>query len=129
MSAGEKPAAASARRVCAVAVSPGTAGPRARLAVVYYTLPESCAFEGCRGLGVGLIRSGDGGRTWGRPLRLDAEPMGIDWIADTGTGKMLGDYISASFAAGRPIPVFSLASEPVGDSFRQSIYAATRLAP
>jgi hypothetical protein len=110
-----------------LAVAPGTAGPRARLAVVYYTLPESCAFEGCRGLGVGLLRSSDGGRTWDRPLRLDAEPMGIDWVADTGTGRMLGDYISASFAGGRPIPVFALASEPVGDTFRQSIYATTRL--
>ena len=110
-----------------LAVAPGTAGPRARLAVVYYTLPTSCAFEGCRGLGAGLVRSSDGGRRWGRPQRLDAEPMALDWIAETGTGKMLGDYVSTSFAAGRPIPVFSLASEPAGGGFRQSIYATTRL--
>jgi hypothetical protein len=110
-----------------LAVAPGSAGSTARLALVYYTLPESCAFEGCRGLGVGLIRSADGGRSWGRPLRLDAEPMGLDWIAVTGTGRMLGDYISASYAGGRPIPVFALASQPVGETFRQSIYAATRL--
>jgi hypothetical protein len=46
------------------------------------------------------------------------------WIADSGIGRMLGDYISTSWAGGRPVGVFSLASRPRGQTFRQAIFAA-----
>jgi hypothetical protein len=44
-----------------------------------------------------------------------------------GRGRMLGDYFSVSWMRGRPIAVYSLAFEPVGDLYRQSIFATTRL--
>jgi hypothetical protein len=48
------------------------------------------------------------------------------WVADTNSGRMTGDYISASFVAGRPIAVFSLALEPLaGGRFRQAIFATS----
>ncbi len=53
--------------------------------------------------------------------------MPLTWIADTGLGRMLADYISVSFVGGRPVPVLSLAGEPAAGEFRQSIFAATRV--
>ncbi len=48
------------------------------------------------------------------------------WVADTGLGRMLADYVSVSYVGGRPVPVLSLATEPEGGDLRQSIYATTR---
>jgi hypothetical protein len=110
-----------------LAADPTTSGRGARLAIAYYSLPQECGPGECRVL-AWLIRSGDGGATWGRPQRLSAESMSLDWLADTGLGRFLGDYVSTSFVRGRPIPVLSLAAEPAGeDVFRQSIMATTRL--
>jgi hypothetical protein len=36
---------------------------------------------------------------------------------------MLADYISVHYAGTRPLVVWTLASEPVGASLRQAIYA------
>jgi hypothetical protein len=40
---------------------------------------------------------------------------------------MLGDYIALSYVRGRPVPVFALALDPLGDRLREAIYAATRI--
>ena len=36
---------------------------------------------------------------------------------------MLADYISVHYAGDRPLAVWVLASEPVGTSLRQAVYA------
>jgi hypothetical protein len=105
-------------------VDPTRAG---RLAIAYHSLPQECGPEGCAGVDVWLIRSSDGGRTWGRSQRLTAQSMRLEWIADSGIGRFLGDYVSTSFVAGRPVPVFSLAARPIRGEFRQAIVATTRL--
>jgi RTX calcium-binding nonapeptide repeat (4 copies) len=110
-------------------VDPTTSGPRTRLAIAYHVKPQDCGFERCPGIHVELIRSADAGATWSRPDRLSAEPMPLEWLAETGLGRMTGDYISTSFVAGRPIPVFSLGTQPVGGRFQQAIFATTRIAP
>ena len=111
-----------------LAVDPATAGSRARVAVAYHSLPQP---QGCRedcpadvGVDVALVESADGGRTWSRPERLNAETMPLRWIAESSLGRFLGDYISASYAGGRAVPVFALAAEPVGGELRQAIFAA-----
>jgi hypothetical protein len=109
-------------------VDPATAGRRARLAIAYHVKPQDCGFARCPGLHVELISSADAGATWSRPERLSTEPMPLEWLAETGLGRMTGDYVSTSFVEGRPVPVFSLATEPVAGAFRQAIFATTRIA-
>jgi hypothetical protein len=108
-------------------VDPTTSGPRTRLAVAYHVKQQDCGFARCPGIHVELMTSADAGATWSRPRRLSAEPMPIEWLAETGLGRMTGDYISTSFVGGRPVPVFSLATEPEAGELRQAIFAATRL--
>jgi hypothetical protein len=113
--------------VPAVAVDPTTYGARARVAVAAYsaTQPQGC--PSCQVVDAYLVRSGDGGRTWRSPARLNAESLPLEWVADTGLGRMLGDYISTSFVGGRPVPVLSLADAPVEGELRQAIFASTRV--
>ena len=47
----------------------------------------------CAGIDVWLTRRDDGGATWSRPERLDAQPMRLDWLPVAG-GRFFGDYIS-----------------------------------
>ncbi len=114
-----------------LAVDPTSSGATARVALVLHTLPEpeGCALGDCPGVDVRLIRSSDAGRTWGRPQTLSVERMPIGWLANTGLGRMLGDYVSTSWVGGRPVPVFSLAGAPVGGRYRQAIFATVRGAP
>ncbi len=111
-----------------LAVDP-TSGRGRRVAIAYYSLrePQSCAITDCPGLNVSVIRSDDGGSTWNRPQRLTPEPMRLSWLADGGIGRMVGDYISTSWVGGRPVPIFSLASQPSSfDVQRQSIFAGVQ---
>jgi hypothetical protein len=114
-----------------LAVDPVSSGATAWLAIVLHTLPEpeGCALGDCPGVDVRLIRSFDAGRTWGRPQILSVERMPISWLANTGLGRMLGDYVSTSWVGGRPVPVFSLAADPVDGRYRQAIFATVRGAP
>jgi hypothetical protein len=49
--------------------------------------------------------------------------MRISWLADTNLGRMLGDYISTSYAGAAAVPVFALASAPVASRFNEAIFA------
>lgn len=94
------------------------------LTVLFHSVPFDCASSpDCPGIDVFLTRSSNGGRTWSRPQRLTAQPIGIHWIARTSSGRMLGDYVSTSFVGGRPVSVFSVATKPLGAAFRQAILA------
>jgi hypothetical protein len=64
-----------------------------------------------------------GRSAWAAPRRLSAQTMPLEWMPNTTSGRMLGDYISVQYASGRPLVVWVLASEPVGSSFRQAVYA------
>jgi hypothetical protein len=98
-----------------------------RLAVVAYTQPVSCSSETCHGIDAVFASSRNGGRTWTAPRRLDAQPMAISSLPDTGLGAMLGDYIALSYVRGKPIPVFALALDPFDGHLREAIYAATQI--
>jgi len=96
----------------AIGVDPATG----RVAVAYHVVRAGA-------VDVELAES-QGARTrWGTPRRLSAQSMPLEWMPDTTSGHMLGDYISVHYASGRPLVVWVLASEPVGASLRQAVYA------
>jgi hypothetical protein len=87
-------------------VIPGLAVDRSRtgrLAVAYYVFRSAALLD------VGFISSSNGGRSWSPPRRLNAQTMRLDWIAQAG-GAMVGDYISTSFAGGRAVAAFPVAT-------------------
>jgi hypothetical protein len=114
--------------VPAIAVHPQTSGESASLALVYHSraTPDLCGFGICAWIDVYEKESSDGGQTWGAPQRLNAQSMPVEWIADGGFGRLLGDYISVSWVGGKAVPVFALATEPVGEEARQSVVASVR---
>jgi hypothetical protein len=105
-----------------VGVDPSSAGAETRIGVVAY------GWRPGAGVDAWLATSLDGGATWGSPQRLSARTMAPAWIARTDQGTMLADYLSLSWADGRAVPVFSLASEPVGTEhrLRQAVAALVR---
>jgi len=95
-----------------------------RLAIVYAHYYGTCTRAPCI-LGMSIVQSGNGGKTWGAPQRLDAQPFSTNWIPRAEGGRMVGDYFSTSYAGSRVVPVFALATSPVKGRFREGIFAAS----
>jgi BNR repeat protein len=91
-----------------------------RLGLVYAFYPS-----GSSTLGIGFVRSNDGGKTWTGHLRLDAQPLRTTWLPRAEGGRMVGDYFSTSFAGNRVVPVFALATSPINGRLREGIFAAS----
>jgi BNR repeat-like domain len=90
-----------------------------RLGLVY------AYFDARQSLNVAFTQSRDGGKTWTRAQRLDAQPMQMSWLPRAEGGRMVGDYFSTSFSAGRVVPVYALAAAPVNGRLREGIFAAS----
>ena len=104
-------------------------GSHVRLAVAYYSAPTptGCNYNCQSSIKAWLSRSDNGGRTWRAPQQLSTENVLSGWLADTGLGRMLGDYISTSWADGKPFPVFPLASAPIRGGFREELFVTQTL--
>ncbi|HSD48743.1 MAG TPA: hypothetical protein VLE71_02820, partial [Actinomycetota bacterium] len=91
-----------------------------QLALLYYVVSDA-------GIDAELVESRAGspsGRAdFGAPRRLSARTMRVDWLPTTVSGRMLADYVSVHYAGTRPLAVWALASEPVGVTLQQAIYA------
>jgi hypothetical protein len=87
-----------------------------RAAIVYHVIRPG-------GIDVELVEVGARLRQLAPPRLLSAQTMEIEWIPRTSSGRMLADYISVHYAGKRPLAVWVLASERVGPSFRQAVYA------
>jgi hypothetical protein len=99
-------------------VDPTTTG---RLALAYHYYPAAgCTQTTCQ-LNVGFVSSADGGTSWSAPSQL-AGPMTLSWLASTSQGRMVGDYVSTSFAGGVTHPFFAVANAPSGSVFDEAIY-------
>jgi hypothetical protein len=117
------PPAAGAASSPASLFIPGLAADPAhpgRLALVYAFYPT-----GSSTLGIGFVRSNDGGKTWVGRVRLDAQPFRVTWLPRAEGGRMVGDYFSTSFAGNRIVPVYGLATSPTGSRLRDGIFAAS----
>jgi hypothetical protein len=104
-----------------LAVDRSTGGATARLGLTYYYFPVSNCGGNCQ-LHVGFISSTDSGATWSAPTDL-AGPMSPTWLPQTSQGRMVGDYISGSFAGGTTHPVFAVANAPIGGVFDEAMYS------
>ena len=91
-------------------------GAAGRLALTYYVAAGAT-------LGFRLVTSADGGATWTPPRVLDAVPMQRSWLPVTEGGRFLGDYVALPFVAGRPLPVYALATS----ARSEAAFAATAL--
>jgi hypothetical protein len=76
-----------------------------RLALTYYIFHGSS-------LDVRFVSSSNAGVKWTAPQLLNSRRVPMSGIARTSLGSMVGDYISTSFAGGRAVPVFVLATAP-----------------
>lgn len=104
-----------------LAVDRSTSGASARLGLYYYYYPTaSCSTASCQ-LDVGYVSSANGGATWSAPTQV-AGPMTMAQIAATSQGPMVGDYISASFVAGRAYSVFAVGLPLSGTVFNEAMY-------
>jgi hypothetical protein len=104
-----------------LAVDPATKGGKAVLGVVYYYYPVAACGSSCQ-LNVGWISSKNAGKKWTPPTQL-AGPMDMTWLPDTTQGRMVGDYLSASFSGGVPHPVYVVANAPSVQSDCSSVGA------
>jgi hypothetical protein len=104
-----------------LAVDRATSGTSAYLGLTYYYYPDTnCDASTCQ-LDVGFISSTNGGATWSAPTQL-AGPMSLSWLASTGAGPMVGDYISTSFAGGMAFPIIEVAHAPSGGVLDEATY-------
>ena len=104
-----------------IAADPAKTG---RISIVAYVRSSgSCVVAKCA-LGVSVTSSSDGGVHWLKAQRLDATAARYTWLAAAG-GHFVGDYVGATFAGGRFVPVFALASKPVNGRLREYMLAAS----
>ena len=106
-----------------IAVDKSTSGASGRLALAYYYYPNAaCTASTCQ-LDLGFVSSANGGQTWTTPVQL-AGPLQLAWLANTNQGRMVGDYISTSFASGAARPVFASATAPSGGVFAEGMFTS-----
>jgi hypothetical protein len=105
-----------------IAADPSAPG---RLALVNYVQAVSCGGSLTCRIGVVYVTSRDGGTTWTKPQRLDARPLTYAWLANTTSGRFVGDYVGAAFAGGRFVPTFVLAQPPTGARLHEYLMAAS----
>jgi hypothetical protein len=106
-----------------LAVDPASRGASARLALTYYALSSADCTEANCLLDVYFVTSRTGGARWGRPRRLDPQRMRLTWLAQTTSGRMVGDYTGTVFAGARAVSVHVQARRPRGDRFDEAVYA------
>ncbi len=106
-----------------IAVAPGTTGARTRLALTYYTLNSAdCTETNCL-LDLYVVTSKTAGVRWTRPRRINPRRMRLTWIAQTNSGRMVGDYTGTVYAGGRVVSVNVLAVPPRAGRFNEAAFA------
>ncbi len=96
-----------------------------RISIVTYVRNSTACSSATCAIGVAVVTSRNGGATWTKPRRLDAVSPRYAWLANAGA-QFVGDYVGATYAGGRFVPVFALASRPLGTArLREYMMAAS----
>lgn len=107
-----------------IAVDRSTSGATAKLGLTYYFYRNGkCGRKTCA-LEVGYIQSNNAGSTWSSHTDV-AGPFGVNLIADTTQGRMVGDYISTSFVGGQAYGAFAVGQAASGSAFNEPIFVPT----
>jgi hypothetical protein len=98
-------------------------GATTQLGLTYYFYRQgrctSCQLE------VGYIQSNNAGSTWSNHTDV-AGPFAVSLTPNTTQGRMVGDYISTSWMAGKAFGAFAVAKAPSGGfAFDQALYVPT----
>jgi hypothetical protein len=97
--------------------------------LTYYAVSSADCTESTCLLDVFLVTSKNAGKTWTKPRRLNAAHMRLVWLAQTVSGRMVGDYTGTVFAGKRVVSVHAQARPPQGGRFNESIYAFSLTLP
>jgi hypothetical protein len=112
-----------------LAVDPQSRGARARLALTYHAVSSADCTEGSCLLDAYLVTSRSAGTRWTKPRRLNPRHMRLTWLAETASGRMVGDYVSTTFAGKRIVSVHTQARAPQGARFDEAVYAFSLTLP
>jgi hypothetical protein len=99
-----------------LAVDPASAN---RLALSYYVLTPAGLLD------TFLVTSRTAGRTWSKPRRLNPQRMRLTWLAQTSSGRMVGDYMGTVFSGARVVAVHVQARAPRAGTLNEALYAAS----
>lgn len=102
-----------------IAVDKSTSGSTTHIGLTFYFCSSTCQ------LSVGFVSSTNGGATWSAKTTLTSTPMDLTWLANTTQGRMVGDYISTTFANGNAFPVFAVATAPSGSVFNEAMFTVS----
>jgi len=110
-------------------VLPDLAVAGKRLALTYYAVSSADCTESTCLLDAYLVTSKNAGTSWTKPRRLTRTHMRLTWLAQTASGRMVGDYMGTVFAAKRIVSVHTQARPPRGGRLNEAIYAFSRTVP
>jgi len=104
-------------------VLPDLAVAGTQLALTYYAVSSPDCTEATCSLDTYLVSSKTGGARWSKPRRLNPRSMRLTWLAQTSSGRMVGDYTGTVFAGKRIVSVHVQARPPQGKTFNEAAYA------
>jgi hypothetical protein len=99
-----------------IAADPASAN---RLALTYYALTASGRLD------TYIVTSRNAARTWSKPRRLNPVRIRLTWIAQTSSGRMVGDYMGTVFSGTRVVAVHVQARAPRAGRLNEALYAAS----
>lgn len=104
-------------------VLPDLAVSGSKLALTYYAVSSADCTEANCLLDVFLVTSKTAGRRWAKPRRLNTRRMRLGWLAQTSSGRMVGDYVGTVFSGNRVVSVHVQAGPARGETFSEAAYA------
>jgi hypothetical protein len=108
----------------AIAADPATAVSSAHLTLVYHLYPTAACLEATCSLGVAYVTSQDGGVNWSTSGTLTSS-MSLAWLANTKSGRMVGDYVGVTYSLGKAYPAIAVARANAGLQLDEAIYTTT----
>jgi hypothetical protein len=103
-------------------VLPDLAVSGKRLALAYYAVSSADCTETTCLLDAYLTTSSTAGAGWSKPRQMNPTRMRLTWLAQTVSGRMVGDYTSVVFSGRRVVSVHAQARAPRAGSLNEAVY-------